>query len=287
MTNGEHDRMDWRCARISGGVTRCGTGGSGPPVLFLHGWGLSGRVYEQALRRLVAAGRRVYAPSLPGFGGTSPLPAEEENLPGYADWAADFIEAVIGEPATVIAHSFGGGVSIQLAHDAPELVSRLVLVNAIGGSAWRDGEGVVRPMRERPLWDWGRQIRGGTRPTWALATALPRIVREAVPNLVRNPGTVWRVANVARAADLERQLGELRDRDLPVTVAWSDQDTVIPRDSYAALMASLGQPPSVVVSGGHGWLIDNADLFADVITDLLDGAAGELPAEAFESRAAA
>lgn len=281
MTTGE-DQLQWQRISLPSGSAQYAMAGTGRPVLFLHGWGLGCRVYEPALRLLASAHTRVYAPSLPGFGGTAPLPSGAMGLAGYARWVAEFIEAAeIDTPLTVIGHSFGGGVAIQLAHDAPELVSRLVLVNAIGGSAWRDGRGEVRPMRERPLWHWGLQLRAEVRPERGVITVVPRIVREALPNLVRNPGGVWRVANVARVADLAIELAALRKRELPVTVAWSDGDTIIPYVSYAALLASLGHPPSVVVSGGHGWLIDNARLFGDVITRVLAE-----PAEAQASAAA-
>lgn len=269
MTTGE-DQLQWQRISLPSGSAQYGVAGTGRPVLFLHGWGLGCRVYEPALRLLASGNTRVYAPSLPGFGGTAPLPSGAMDLAGYARWVAEFVEAAdIDRPLTVIGHSFGGGVAIQLAYDAPELVSQLVLVNAIGGSAWRDGRGEVRPMRERPLWHWGLQLRAEVRPERGVITVVPRIVREALPNLVRNPGAVWRVANVARVADLAIELAALRKRELPVTVAWSDGDTIIPYVSYSALLASLGHPPSVVVSGGHGWLIDNARLFGDVIARVL------------------
>ncbi|MPY77370.1 MAG: alpha/beta fold hydrolase [Actinophytocola sp.] len=267
MTDGAN-RLVWCKGTVAGGMTQHGIGGTGRPVLFLHGWGLSGRTYEPALRRLIAAGRRVYAPSLPGFGGTAPLEVDL-SIASYAAWVADYIrDAGIDGPIDVIGHSFGGGIAIRVAHDAPDLVGRLVLVNAIGGSAWRDGRGVVRPMAERPLWDWGLQLRNEVRPSGRSVIAIPRIVREAVPNLARNPGVVWRVASMARAADLATELATLRRRPLPVTVTWSDRDTVIPFASFAALRAALGDPHSVVVSGGHGWLIDDARLFGHVLPDL-------------------
>lgn len=268
MTESVRNRLTWCKDAMSGGTTCHGLGGSGRPVLFLHGWGLSGRTYEPALRRLIAAGRRVYAPSLPGFGGTSPLP-DDLTLETYAAWVAEYLRAVgVDVPVDVIGHSFGGGVAIQLAHDAPELVGRLILVNAIGGSAWQDGRGVVRPMAERPLWDWGFQLRGEVRPSGRAVLAMPRIVREAVPNIARNPGVVWRVASMARAADLATELVALRGRELPVTVTWSDRDTVIPFASFVKLRAALGAPHSVIVSGGHGWLIDDPWLFDRMIPDL-------------------
>jgi len=92
------------------------SGATGSRWCFLHGWGLGHRAYQGALRELVARGCRVYAPSLPGFGGTANLPRVERTMEGYADWVLDFLDAVgLDEPALVVGHSFGGGVAIRLA----------------------------------------------------------------------------------------------------------------------------------------------------------------------------
>lgn len=272
----DQNRIAWSTVSVAGRTARYGVGGSGRPVLFLHGWGLSGRTYVAALERLIADGLRVYAPSLPGFGGTAPLPSGDVTLPGYAAWVGEFARAVgIDEPVVLVGHSFGGGVSVRAAHDLPDLVDRLVLVNSIGGSAWQDGRGVIRPMSERPLWDWGMQLRTEVYPGWQLTTMVPRIVREAFPNLVRNPGALWRVGNLARAADLSAELVELGTRGVRVTVAWSEQDTIIPRSAFLSLIDGLGDPDRVVVTGGHGWLIDRPDAFADMLRTVISAAEAE------------
>ena len=145
----------WRTVEVDGRPVRHLEVGSGPTLLFLHGWGLGYRSYQAGLARLASLGLRVLAPAMPGFGGTAALPAEERTIEGYAAWVARFLEAAeVQTPVTVAGHSFGGGVAIQLAHDHPAAVDRLVLVNSIGGSAWRKGR-AVRSMTERPLWDWG------------------------------------------------------------------------------------------------------------------------------------
>src|SRR4051812_4175493 len=56
------------------------------PVLFLHGWALGVRSYRRSIDRLVALGCQVYAPALPGFGGSADLPKRKFSLIGYADW---------------------------------------------------------------------------------------------------------------------------------------------------------------------------------------------------------
>jgi len=207
---------------------------------------------------------------MPGFGGTAELPPEEHSLRGYAEWVAAFAKEVgLDGPVDVVGHSFGGGVAIRTAHDFPELVGRLILVNSIGGSAWSDGRGMLKAIGERPLWDWGLHLQTDLLPTRQLTRVLPVILRDAVPNLMRHPGAIWRVANLARTADLTLELAELNRRGLPVTIIWSKHDNVIPAATLLSLRAGLDDAQLITVPGGHGWLLSNPHLFGEVITNVL------------------
>ena len=167
----------------------------------------------QSAERLVDAGMWVYAPALPGFG-SADLPGDDRDLPGYARWVDEFMEAVgPDEPVTLVGHSFGGGVAIQTAYDWPDRVARLVIINSIGGSAWSHG-GVVRSIRERPLWDWGLHMQADVLPLRQITRVLPVIAADAVPNILRHPGAIVRVARLARLADLTGELEELKRRRL-------------------------------------------------------------------------
>jgi len=259
---------------VDGRPASYGEAGAGLPVLFLHGWGLDHRVYKRALGRLVAGGARVIAPAMPGFGGTAPLPGSQCTLAGYAAWAAAFLEAVgVDEPVLATGHSFGGGVATVLAHDHPELVRGLVLVNSIGGSAWRRRGSVLRSMAERPLWDWGLHLPGDLLPLRQARRVLPVILAEALPNLVRQPQAFVRTAALARTADLTGELEELRRRGLPVVVLWGDRDRLVTRESVEEMCRILGAPHPVTVSGSHSWLIADPDAFGEIMTNVVRVAA--------------
>jgi pimeloyl-ACP methyl ester carboxylesterase len=256
-----------RATTVQGRIANYGTAGSGPPVVFLHGWGVDDRAYGPALRELASAGVRVVAPALPGFGGTSALLGEHRSFTGYGAWLAEFLDAVgVDEPAVVVGHSFGGGVAITLAHDHPARVRGLVLVNSVGGSAWKKGS-TLRSMAERPLWDWGLHLSRDLLPIRQLTRVLPVLATEAVPSVVRDPVAVWRAARIARTADLTAELEELRDRGLPVVVLWGTRDRVIPEASTDALCEALNVRPRTL-SGGHVWLITEPDRFTELLTNV-------------------
>jgi pimeloyl-ACP methyl ester carboxylesterase len=268
-----HDhRLGWHTTTVDGRRAVYGmTPGAGRPVLFLHGWGLNHRSYRHALGRLARFGVRVYAPAMPGFGGTADLPSAQFSIAGYAGWVDRFLTAVgVTDPVVVIGHSFGGGVAIQLAHDAVGRVSRLVLVNSIGGSGWTDRRGRPREMRDRPLWDWGLHLQADTLSLRQLTRILPVIAADAVPNVLRSPRLLWQVGRLARDADLGAELKDLRKRRLPVTILWGRHDTVLPQAGLESMRAVLGTRAVRTVDGSHSWLLVNPGRFAEELTNILD-----------------
>ncbi len=151
--------MDWRTTTVDGRRVRYGVAGSGRPALFLHGWGLRPNAYARDIEAMAAAGCRVMAPSLPGFGGTAELEPEQRTFVGYGAWVGRFCDAVgLGELALVAGHSMGGGVSAAFVHQRPSQVDSLLLANAVGGPTWALFPNEVRTMVQRPFWDWGRHF---------------------------------------------------------------------------------------------------------------------------------
>ena len=272
-----NDHLVWKSTTVHGRTALYGVAGADDPanrlpLVFVHGWGLGQHSYKRALKRLVGMGCTVYAPALPGFGGTSELPGDEFDLDGYARWLGGFLEAVgLGDAKVCLfGHSFGGGVSIQFAHDTPDRVRTLVLINSVGGSSWtRPGPtGAVKSMAQRPLWDWGIHFPRDILPIPQITRVLPVILEDAVPNLIRNPRAMWKAAQLARTADLTEELEELRRRRLPVVVLWGEQDKIIPRPSFDALCAAIGSEGEVV-SGNHSWLLADPDSFGEVMTNIV------------------
>ena len=236
------------------------------PVVLLHGWGLADHTYRDVIARIAAQNCRVIAPSMPGFGGTHDLPKENFSIAGYGHWVADLLRALdVDEPVVVVGHSFGGGVAIRFAHDHPQLVRSMVLVNSIGGSSWRKGS-VMRSIAERPLWDWGLHFPSDIWPIRQATRVLPVVIEDFIPNLFRNPRAIAKVSNLARRADLRNELEDLRKGGMPITILWGSRDGIIPRESFEALCVAAGVE-GTVVEGSHSWLLADPDQFGEVITN--------------------
>jgi len=100
-------------------------------VLLLHAGIADRRMWARQVEALEAAGHRVLAPDLPGFG-AAPL------APPTVDYVA-FAAGQLDGPAAVVGCSFGGRIALELAVARPELVERLVLVGAgLGAWDWSD-----------------------------------------------------------------------------------------------------------------------------------------------------
>jgi 3-oxoadipate enol-lactonase len=103
------------------------TGKAGPAVLLLHGLGAFKELWWSTLLAL-APHYRVYAPDFPGHGGSPTV--ERADMPSLAALVSAFCDSLGLEAITLVGHSMGGSVAVELALARPELVTRLVLVDA-------------------------------------------------------------------------------------------------------------------------------------------------------------
>ena len=104
--------------------------GSGPALLLLHGITSSSATWRDVLGGL-AEHHTVIAPDLLGHG-DSAKPRGDYSLGAFAGGLRDLMVVLGIESATVVGHSLGGGVAMQLSYQHPERVERLVLVDSGG-----------------------------------------------------------------------------------------------------------------------------------------------------------
>ncbi|HEY1534066.1 MAG TPA: alpha/beta fold hydrolase, partial [Polyangiaceae bacterium] len=138
-----------RDVTASGVRLRVAEAGSGPPVILIHGLFVDHTSWDLVMPEL-AESFRVIAPDLPGFGASEKPPPSRfpYGIDAFAEAIADLYAGLELGPAAVVGHALGGAVALTLAARHPELVSRLVLIDALcyESSAGRYGELALLPF---------------------------------------------------------------------------------------------------------------------------------------------
>ena len=230
--------------------------GDGPPLVILHGWGLSSRPYRDVLTAVAGHGYRAMAPSLS-------VMEPPWSLQGLAEITSTVLAQMDALPATFVGHSFGGAVAIQLTVDFPELVERLVLVNSLGVSPGRAA--LVRTVVP------GRHWRIGMRRDTAAA-----LLGSATA------GGGWSsLSGAARwvlSSTLEPELERIREAGMPSAVLWAEGDTLLPMRIGRRASELLGASFEPIVAGDgwpgkrppdHDWPLVGPGFFADELADKL------------------
>ncbi len=105
--------------------------GDGQPFLLLHGGGGPDTVTGFGELFAKTHGVRVIVPTHPGFGGTS-RPDRLTSVPGLAALYVALLGQLELDNVTVIGNSIGGWIAAEMALLASPLVSRVILVDAVG-----------------------------------------------------------------------------------------------------------------------------------------------------------
>src|SRR3954463_9738431 len=104
--------------------------GWGPVIVLIHGITGSSATWEEVIEPL-AEHYTVVAPDLLGHG-ESAKPRGDYSLGAYASGLRDLLSALGHDKGTIVGHSLGGGVAMQMAYQFPDRCERLVLVSSGG-----------------------------------------------------------------------------------------------------------------------------------------------------------
>ena len=124
----ETERIASRTAKVDGMTLHYLTAGSGQPLLLIHGYAESSRMWSAIIPRL-AKTFTVIAPDLPGFG-DSDIPADGLDMKTAAKRIHDLAAVLHVEKARVVGHDIGLMVAYAYAAQFPAEVERLVLMDA-------------------------------------------------------------------------------------------------------------------------------------------------------------
>lgn len=235
----------WTRARritVAGSSVRYREAGRGPVVVLVHGLGMSADYWFRNAPALAAAGFRVLAPDLPGFGRTAG-PAAGLSVPRQAEALRGWARAMRLPPAVYVGHSLACQSVLEMAARSPETVRALVLAAPTGG-----GGRVRRALRQ-------------------LAGLLVDATREPLPlfpvvlrdYLRAGPVRIWNTWRLGLEHDPLRLLAGVRG---PALVVVGDRDPVVPTEFARTLARGApGGRFACIAGGAHAVHFDRADAF--------------------------
>ena len=240
--------------------------GEGPPVLLLHGFPDFWYSWRHQIAPLAEAGFRVVAADMRGYN----LSDKPRGVKNYTldRLATDVVELIVGlgeERAHVVGHDWGGVIAWALAGWHPDVVDRLVVLNAPHPDDYR--RGLKRPRQMAKSWYTGFfQLPGS-----------PAVLRA---------GNFAALRNALRSSSTE---GAFTDEDLQrYVVAWSEPRALESQLAYyrAGIRRVMGRPgpipivatPTLVIWGERDVALER--LFATPPNELVENVTTELLPEA-------
>jgi len=252
--------------------------GKGKPVVFSHGWPLSGDAFEDQMFFLASRGYRCIAHDRRGHGRSS-QPWEGNDLDTYADDLAALAEHLDLRDAIHVGHSTGGGeVARYIGRHGTKRVAKAVLMSAIpplmlktsanpGGLAievFDDLRAGVQKDRSQFFKDLSMPFFGYNRPGAKVSEG----VRESFwlqSMMCGFPGAYFCIKAFSETDTTE----DLKKFDVPTLIMHGDDDQIVPIGASAMMSSKMVKGATLKVYKGapHGMPITlkdeiNADLLA-------------------------
>jgi non-heme chloroperoxidase len=244
--------------------------GKGQPVLFSHGWPLSGDDWERQVLFLAERGYRVIAHDRRSHGRSSQT-WEGNHMDQYADDLSELIEKLDLRGLTMIGHSTGGGeVAHYLGRHGTGRVSKAVLLGAVpplmlktpanpGGLPLEVFDGIragTRSDRSQFYFDLTIPFYGYNRPGAKISEGVRRSfwLQGMLGGLKGQLDCIKQFSEVDYTNDLKKI-------DIPVLVAHGDDDQIVPIGASALMSSKILKNATLKIykGGCHGFAATNAD----------------------------
>lgn len=272
---------DTEYVELEGVWVRYKVAGSGPPVVLVHGWLSSSRIWEPLAEKL-SQRFTVYTLDLTGFG-ESDKPLSGYGLrPGSRRLHAFCTEFGI-TGAAIVGHDIGGNIAVKLAADHPDVVGKLVLVAAPADAEqidlptllWLSTVPVVGPA----FYALGRSVRF-LRRRWMkpFVSEVGDLPQQAVEDAGRStPAAAGKSLKAARRElSRERLVRQARRVKAPFLLIAGEEDRIV--DPEAVNTWTQVAPASevfLIKNCGHLPMVEEPAAFEDRVLSYLTGDSGQ------------
>jgi non-heme chloroperoxidase len=250
-------------------ITRDGTEifykdwGTGPPVVFSHGWPLTADAWDDQLLLVASSGYRAIAHDRRG-GGRSSQPWHGNDLDTYADDLNELMEFLNLHDAVLVGHSTGGGeVTRYIGRHGTSRVARVVLLGAIPPlmlqtdanpdglpiEAFDDLRASLTADRSQFYWDLSALFYGANRDGGVVSQGL----RDSFWLMSMSVGVKGAV-DCIRAFSETDLTEDLKRFDVPTLIIHGDDDQIVPIGTSALMSSKIVKEATLKVYPGapHG-----------------------------------
>jgi pimeloyl-ACP methyl ester carboxylesterase len=220
--------------------------GEGAPVLLLHGFPATRRLWAHVAPLLMDAGYRVIAPDLVGYGESDAPAGVRVDMASQSRWLLALLDALHIEQAAVVAHDVGSAAAQLMAANAPQRVRGLAVLDGVYADEW-----AMEAVSSIQAWNPADAHR--LYPVLARRLAKGTALRDMLAAYEGERGGL-RLIRAARDLDPRQteHIGEaLRAAGIPALVLWGERDEFLPVDTVARPLADLLHARLVLVPGGH------------------------------------
>ena len=250
-------------------------------LLLMHGEPSWCYLYRKMIPILVAAGHRVIAPDLVGFGRSDkPDKRTDYTYQRHVDWMTSFIEAIDLQHATLVGQDWGGLIGLRLVAENPERFAHVVAANTYLPTGDRPaGEAFLRWQQysqETPIFNAGGIVRGGT--VVKFGQEIEDAYNAPFPDDSYKEGARQFPMLVPTSPDdpaaaANRKAWEVLNKwEKPFLCAFGDADPITrggDKVFIATVPGAKNQPHTTIAGGGHFIQEDRGEELAKVIVDWL------------------
>jgi len=255
--------------------------GSADPVLLMHGEPTWSYLYRKMIPIITAAGHRVVAPDLIGFGRSDkPGRQEDYSYQRHIDWMQAFIDQLSLHNITLVCHDWGGLIGLRLVAADPQRFAGVVAANTFLPTGYHKMPEAFHSWlqfsKESPLFDIGSIVNMGSvnplSPETIAAYNAPfpddsfkagaRVFPSLVPISPDDPAVP---ANLAAWETLQKF-------ERPFLTAFSDKDPITRGGDLVfqkKIPGAQKQPHTIIKGGGHFLQEDCGENFARVVVDFV------------------